>query len=200
MHGPMESQNVSVNAAESQEGGWGPLSDLPGNPLMWVLILSEMVVFAGFFAAFAFTRVGQREVFDASQALLDPVAGGINTMVLLTSGLFAALAVDARARGRIEHCRRWLYATMLLGGVFMLVKVLEYASKLNAGLTLETNTFFTYYYLLTGFHFAHVVYGLIILAIVTWRSSLANVETGVAFWHMVDLIWVILYPLIYLLR
>lgn len=90
--------------------GWGPLSTLPGNPLMWVLILSEIVVFAAFFGMFAWLRAGDRDAFDASQLLLDPVAGGINTMVLLTSGLFAALAVQAIGRGNKRRCRHGLNA------------------------------------------------------------------------------------------
>ena len=180
--------------------GWGPLSTLPGNPLMWVLILSEIVVFAAFFGMFAWLRAGDRDVFDTSRQLLDPVAGGIKTMVLLTSGLFAALAVQAIGRGHKRRCRQWLAATAALGVVFCVVKVVEYADKIGQGLSPETNTFFTFYYLLTGFHFAHVLFGLGLIALVAWRISHANVETATAFWHMVDLIWILLYPIIYLLR
>ncbi|WP_346300736.1 cytochrome c oxidase subunit 3 family protein [Halomonas sp. BM-2019] len=180
--------------------GWGPLSALPGNPLMWVLILSEMLVFAAFFGLFAWLRAGEREVFDASQQLLDPVAGGLNTLVLLTSGLFAALAVQAIGRGERRRCRQWLAGAFALGVVFCVVKVVEYADKLGQGLMPETNTFFTFYYLLTGFHFAHVLFGLGLIALVAWKLSHDNVETAAAFWHMVDLIWILLYPIIYLLR
>jgi nitric oxide reductase NorE protein len=182
------------------EDDWGPLSGLPGNPLMWVLILSEMLVFSAFFILFAWQRVSQSVLFDESQQLLDPVIGGLNTMVLLTSGLFAALAVGAIAADRPRRCRQYLGLTMVLGAVFCLIKVLEYVDKFSAGLTPETNTFFSFYFLLTGFHFAHVVFGLGLLALVSWRTSRENVETVTAFWHMVDLIWVLLYPLLYLLR
>ncbi|WP_440994983.1 cytochrome c oxidase subunit 3 family protein [Arhodomonas sp. SL1] len=185
---------------DAADNDWGPLSALPGNPLIWVLILGELVVFAAFFGVYGVMRAGEREVFDAAQRQLDPLLGGINTMVLLTSGLFAALAVEARAREAVARCRHWLLAAMAGGAVFCAVKVYEYADKIGQGLTLETNNFFTFYYLLTGFHFAHVLFGLALLAVVAWRASLVNVETGTAFWHMVDLIWVILYPLIYLLR
>ncbi|SHE33698.1 nitric oxide reductase NorE protein [Modicisalibacter ilicicola DSM 19980] len=191
----------SVSGAPSEgEADWGPLSALPGNPLMWVLILSEMLVFAAAFGLFAWMRADQRELFDASQQLLDPVIGGLNTMVLLTSGLFAALATNAVARHQVRRSRQWLLLTMALGLVFGAIKIAEYASKFGAGLTPETNTFFAFYYLLTGFHFAHVLFGLVLLALVAWRTTLANVETATAFWHMVDLIWILLYPLIYLLR
>lgn len=180
--------------------GWGPLSALPGNPLMWVLILSEMLVFAAFFGLFAWLRAAEREVFDASQQFLDPVAGGLNTLVLLTSGLFAALAVQAIDRGETRRCRQWLGGAFALGVVFCVVKVVEYADKLGQGLMPETNTFFTFYYLLTGFHFAHVLFGLGLIALVAWKISHDNVETAAAFWHMVDLIWILLYPILYLLR
>ncbi|MGC3875211.1 cytochrome c oxidase subunit 3 family protein [Halomonas sp. GXIMD04776] len=182
------------------DSDWGPLSALPGNPLMWVLILSEMLVFAAAFGLYAWMRAAEQPLFDASQQQLDPIIGGLNTMVLLTSGLFAALAVNAVARGQIRNSRRWLLGTMALGAVFCGIKVIEYIDKFGAGLTPDTNTFFAFYYLLTGFHFAHVLFGLGVLALVTWRTTLANVETATAFWHMVDLIWILLYPLIYLLR
>ncbi len=183
-----------------EEDNWGPLSALPGNPLMWVLILSEMLVFSAFFILFAWQRAAEVALFDASQQLLDPVIGGFNTMILLTSGLFAALAIQAIAQDRLCRCRQLLGITMLLGVAFCVIKVLEYASKLSAGLTPETNTFFTFYYLLTAFHLAHVVFGLGLLALVCWKTSRVNVVTVTAFWHLVDLIWVLLYPLLYLLR
>lgn len=180
--------------------GWGPLSALPGNPLMWVLILSEMLVFSAFFALYAAERVGATALFDASQRQLDPLVGGLNTLVLLTSGLCVALAVEAVSAARLRRARQWLGGAMALGGLFGVIKGVEYAGKFAAGITPETNAFFGFYYGLTAFHFAHVLFGLALLALVTWRTSRENVETAAAFWHMVDLIWILLYPLLYLLR
>ena len=180
--------------------GWGPLSALPGNPLMWVLILSEMLVFTAFFALYAGQRALDPALFNESQHQLDPVLGGLNTLVLLTSGLFVAFAVEAISAKRIQRSRQWLGAAILLGLLFCLIKVFEYTSKFAAGITPETNAFFGFYYGLTAFHFAHVVFGLALLGLVSWRTSTENVETAAAFWHMVDLIWILLYPLIYLIR
>lgn len=179
---------------------WGPLSSLPGNPLMWVLIISELVVFAAFFAVYAWMRADQPAQFLASQQQLHPVVGGLNTLVLLTSGLCAALATEASLRCATDRCRRWLLAAMILGVLFCLLKVGEYRAVWLAGHTLESNAFFSFYYLLTGFHFAHVLFGLALLGLGLWLPSATNVVTVAAFWHMVDLIWVLLYPLIYLLR
>ncbi|MGM0701680.1 MAG: cytochrome c oxidase subunit 3 family protein [Pseudomonadota bacterium] len=180
--------------------GWGPLSALPGNPLMWVLILSEMLVFTAFFALYAWQRATDVAAFNSAQQALDPLMGGLNTLVLLTSGLCVALAVEAISHGQRRRTRQWLTASMALGVVFGVIKVVEYADKFAAGITPDTHLFFGFYYGLTAFHFAHVLFGLGLLALVTWRTSADNVETAAAFWHMVDLIWILLYPLIYLLR
>lgn len=179
---------------------WGPLSSLPGNPLMWVLIISELLVFAAFFAVYAWMRVGDSALFLASQRQLHPLVGGVNTLLLLTSGLFAALAVEASLRSATGLCRRWLLAAMVLGLLFCLLKVGEYRAVWLAGYTLESNVFFTFYYLLTGFHFAHVLFGLALLALGLLQPGASTVITVTAFWHMVDLVWVTLYPLLYLLR
>ncbi|GAA3905682.1 cytochrome c oxidase subunit 3 family protein [Halomonas cibimaris] len=186
--------------ADLPNPGWGPLSALPGNPLMWVLILSELAVFMAFFVLYISERAAQLTLFDASQQQLNPLMGGLNTMVLLTSGLLVAFAVEAVAAGNVRRTRQWLAGAAGLGVVFGAIKVLEYAGKFAGGITPETNTFFGFYYGLTAFHFAHVLFGLVLLGLVSWKTSVENVETAAAFWHMVDLIWILLYPLLYLLR
>ncbi|MCF6195088.1 MAG: cytochrome c oxidase subunit 3 family protein [Emcibacter sp.] len=179
---------------------WGALSRLPGNPMMWVLIWSELVVFGVSFIGFAVAHVLHPEIFISSQNHLNRFLGGVNTMVLITSGLCAALAVTARQNGKRRLMRLWLGAAVVLGCVFLWVKFLEYGEKFSQGIGLETNIFYTLYFLLTGFHAFHVVFGIIILIIVGWKDSVENIEIGATFWHMVDLIWIILFPLIYLLR
>jgi nitric oxide reductase NorE protein len=182
---------------------WGPLSSLPGNPMMWILILGEMVVFGALFVGFAVARALDPATFDASQAQLDGLLGGLNTMVLVTSGWLVAIAVQRRASNRSvpNHGHRAaMLGAMAFGAVFLAIKVIEYADKIGQGFAPETDMFFQLYYLMTGFNALHVVMGLIILGIVTWRDSLENMETGAAFWHMIDLIWVLLFPLVYLLR
>ena len=169
---------------------------LPGELMMWVLIFSELAVFGAGLAAFMAVRLGDPVGFaDARNHLMVEFAG-INTIILVTSGLFAALAVIANAA---RASRLWLGAASLLGLVFLWIKGIEYSSKAAAGITFETHSFFTFYYLLTGFHAAHVIAGIVILALVGIRAQPAEIQTGVAFWHMVDLVWVLLFPVIYLL-
>jgi nitric oxide reductase NorE protein len=187
-----------MNAAQEQRP-WGALSDLPGHPMMWVLILTEVVTFGILLMTFAVTGAIHPAVFAAGRAQLDPVLGGINTLVLITSGWLAALAVEARAGERRETARLLLGGAMLFGGVFIAIKIAEYIAKAQAGIGIETDTFFTLYFLLTGFHLLHVLLGIVFLAAVAVSDSLDNLKTGTAFWHMVDLVWIIIYPLIYLI-
>lgn len=198
-HTEIDPPHVSTREDDAP-ADWGVLSDLPGNPLMWILILSELAVFGAFLAGFAGARLLAPDLFAESQAQLSRVYGGLNTLVLVTSGWFAALAVRNRAEGAVGRARAWLAAAGLLGVVFLGVKVFEYGAKFDAGIGIDTNTFWTLYFLMTGFHALHVVMGLGILAIVAWKASLENLETGAAFWHMVDLIWVLIYPVVYLIR
>jgi len=184
----------------SSQSGWGALSRLPGNPMMWVLIWSELVVFGVFFISFAIAHILQPEIFRQSQDGLNRFLGGINTMVLITSGFCAAMAVTSEQKGQPKVMRLWISAAVILGCIFLWVKYLEYAEKFAQGIGLETNTFYTLYFLLTGFHAFHVIFGILILIIVAWKNNIENLEIGATFWHMVDLIWIILFPLVYLLR
>jgi len=193
-------EHGSAADADPADGGWGPLSRLPGNPLMWVLIASELAVFGVALIGYSGARLRDPAGFLAAQNHLDRVAGVINTAVLITSGLFAALAVEARKTERRGAARWRLFAAIGLGAVFLAVKFGEYARELAAGFDIDSGGFFTLYYLITGFHALHVLLGMAILAIVARHDSLPNYETGAAFWHMVDLVWIVIFPVIYLLR
>lgn len=179
---------------------WGVLGELPGDLMMWVLIVSELLVFGGALVAFLAVRAGNTTAFTADQALLDQTAGAVNTIVLVTSGYCAAMASAARSADRRDTARRWLYGAMTLGVVFLIVKSAECWSKAGAGIGIETSAFFTFYYLVTGFHALHVIAGIAILGAVTRFDSERNIEIAASFWHMVDLVWVLLFPIIYLLR
>ena len=176
------------------------LSELPGELMMWVLIVSELLVFGAALIACLAVRATDPAAFAADQARLDQTAAAANTIALVTSGFFAAAAVRARAAGRRTTARYWLFGAGSLGVVFLLVKGFEYASKAALGIGIDTSPFFTFYYLITGFHALHVLAGIVVLALVAWADSVRNMEAAVAFWHMVDLVWVLLFPIIYVLR
>ncbi|HHW32815.1 MAG TPA: cytochrome c oxidase subunit 3 family protein [Paracoccus solventivorans] len=175
---------------------------LPGELIMWVLIVSELAVFGAALLIFLVLRLGDPQGFAESQAQLHRLSAGINTMVLVSSGFAAALAARAAETGTAgarRAVRRLLAVAILLGGVFLLLKGVEYADAARRGLGLEAHVFFTFYWLLTLFHAAHVLAGMVILAIVSIRANADAVEASAQFWHMVDLVWVILFPVIYLL-
>lgn len=175
------------------------LEELPGELMIWVLIVSELLVFGAGLLAFLGVRATDPAGFAADQDSLNRVAGAINTLVLITSGYCAARAVqvaDANARAT----RGWLAGAFVLGAVFLAVKFVEYADKARHGIGIESSDFFTFYYLLTGFHAMHVVAGMVIFGLLALRPNRAAVEAGAAFWHMVDLVWVLLFPIIYLVR
>jgi nitric oxide reductase NorE protein len=187
-------------AAVNSDLSWGPLSALPGHPLIWVLIASELAVFGLALLGFAGARTRDPLGFAVAQDSLDRLAGTINTVILLTSGLFAALANAAAQDGLRGRARIFLGVAGALGIAFLTVKGFEYAAEFAAGTDIDSHPFFTLYFLITGFHALHVVLGLIVLAIVAKRAAPAAVETGTAFWHMVDLVWVLVFPCLYLLR
>ena len=183
----------------ADEGDTAAWCGLPGEPIMWILIASELAVFGAGLGAFLGARALDPETFAAGQATLDRTAGALNTLVLVTSGFCAAVAVRRAEAGRPGATRVWLAAAAALGLAFLLVNAREYADKAAHGIGIETDAFFTFYYLLTGFHALHVVAGMVILGLVAIRPRPTNVETGAQFWHMVDLVWVLLFPVVYLL-
>lgn len=174
--------------------------ELPGDLMIWVLIVSELLVFGAGLAAFLAVRLTDPEGFATAQDALHRSGAGLNTVVLITSGALAAFALRLREDARRGAARLALLGAALLGVVFLIVKSAEYASKAADGIAWDTHPFFTFYYLLTGFHAAHVVAGVAVLLLVAWQDSPRNIEAGAAFWHMVDMVWVLLFPVIYLLR
>jgi nitric oxide reductase NorE protein len=186
----------------------GNRRDLPGDLAMWCFILAELLVFGVFFLAYAFARTHDVELFNASQLELDRTSGFINTMLLISGSYFVVLAVHRIRHGHSRACTRWLIAAMACGAAFLVLKLVEFGGKIEAGISMSTNTFYMFYLGLGFFHFMHVVLGMVILGAVTlkaWRggyhaADYAGVETGAAYWHMVDLVWIVLFPLIYLLN
>ena len=191
---------MSIEDCEQEETGWGVLDGLPGDPMMWVLVFSELAAFGLFLGAFVVARAVNPAVFASGQAALGTSLAAYNTIVLVTSGWAAAKGAASARAGERREARLWLFLAMALGGAFVMIKLVEYAGEIAGGVGLETSVFFTLYFLLTGFHLLHVCLGIIVLAIVCCRANPVHVETGTAFWHMVDLVWVVMFPIVYLVH
>lgn len=172
---------------------------------MWFFILAELSVFAILILAFAVTQVLKPELFAEGRAQLHTSTGLAMTLSLLSAGLLAALAVQQVRLGYSRRGAFLLWGALLVALVYVGIKLTEYAHLGAAGLGLEHSTFFTLYWILTGFHFLHVLLGMVILgwlALACWCGGLSvdGLESGVLYWHMVDLVWVVLFPLVYVIR
>ena len=175
------------------------IDELPGEFLMWVLIISELLVFGAGMIAFMGVRLTDPAGFAEAQSHLHRTGAALNTAVLVTSGYLAAQALHWGRNMQRLRARLALILAALLGVVFLIIKGAEYADKASQGIGYETHPFFLFYYMLTGFHAAHVLAGVGILLLVAWRDDPSSVEAGAQFWHMVDLVWIMLFPVIYLL-
>lgn len=177
---------------------------VPGETGIWVLIGGELAAFTAFFLVFAYYRGLDPDMFQAGHIRLDNGIGLANTIILLTSSLFVALGVQ-RIRDDREGAARWLRAALACGLTFAVLKIVEYAQKISAGITPLTNDFFMYYFAFTGVHLLHVAIGsgALVFAIGACRRDASPTRTMIVecaglFWHLVDLLWIILFALFYL--
>ncbi|KAB2386083.1 cytochrome c oxidase subunit 3 [Actinomadura montaniterrae] len=178
---------------------------LPGDADMWVMILGDLFFFGCYFVTYMVFRAMSAGRFTASQRHLDIDIGVTNTVVLLTSSLFAALAVLAVREGAWRRARRLLWATGACGVLFALIKAYEWHTEISRGHTIHDG-FFGFYFVLTGVHLVHLALGVLVLGVAVreLRSPRGRrptiVEQSVLFWHMVDLLWVVIFALLYLMR
>ncbi len=181
---------------------------LAGDLAIWIFILAELLAFGAFFSAYAFTRAHHIELFAHEQQALDRIAGAINTVLLLTSSYFVVRAVQAAERSAAKSSARWLIGALACGVGFVVIKINEYAAAFDQGITLSSSPFHMFYLSLTFFHFMHVLLGLVILSAL-WFGARAGryqpndmngLESGAAYWHMVDLVWLVLFPLVYVIH
>lgn len=181
---------------------------LPGEEGIWVFIFGDMTVFAILFGVYLYYRGAQPSVFADSQLLLNQTFGAVNTLVLLTSSLLVVTAVRAVRRNAHVLARRLIYGALACGAIFIADKALEYGQKIAHGLVPATNQFFMYFYVMTGLHLFHVVIGMALLTFIarlTRRTVLTArdvgyLESAACFWHMVDLLWIVIFPLLYLVK
>lgn len=177
----------------------------PGGILLWLIIFVEMLSFGFALVAFAYFRNLDPDTFRSSGNLLNANLATVNTILLLLSGFFMANAVKHFHIKAYKSAHSNSLSAMIGGLLFIGFKLFEYYGKLENGYTLSFNMFFTFYWLLTGFHLIHVLTGLVILYFLSRKLKQQpeklkpeDFEAGAAFWHMCDLIWLLLFPVLYL--
>jgi heme/copper-type cytochrome/quinol oxidase subunit 3 len=174
-----------------------------GRLAVWWVIASEIVIFGGLLGAYVMHRIGHPE-WAAQSVHTNTWLGAFNTLVLLTSSLSAVLAHQAAEARDGKKAAKLLYFTCLGGLTFVLVKAYEWTSEITAGYTITSSTFWSFYYTAAGIHGAHVIAGCIIMLYVAADAKknleLQRVENIGIYWHFVDLVWIFLFPLLYIAK
>ncbi|MGJ6123854.1 cytochrome c oxidase subunit 3 [Mycolicibacterium sp. Y3] len=185
-----------------------PERRLPAEEGVWVFLFGDMTVFAVLFGVFLYYRGQDPGLYNDSQLALNQTFGVFNTLVLLTSSLLVVTAVRAVRKNAHQLARRLIFGAMACGGIFVVNKAIEYGVKISHDLVPTTNQFFMYFYVMTGLHLFHVAIGLALLgfmAKLTRKPVLVGrerdyLEGAACFWHMVDLLWIVIFPLLYLVK
>ena len=191
--------NMSINQPHKRR--------IRGDVFVWVLIFGDMTNFMLGFAYYGLLRNADLELFRQSQESLSIPIGATNSLILLLSSWLMVLALSCVRRGKHKQAANFVIATFVCAIVFTLLKGWEFSEKSNAGIHFLTNDFYTLYYTLTGLHFTHVVVGAMLLACYAYilkkqtitPTKLFYFETTAIYWHMVDLLWIIIFTLMYLL-
>lgn len=180
---------------------------IPGEVGIWMFISGDLFLFSFLFFLFLQYRSGQQAVFGEAQRHLSQTFGLVNTLLMLTSSWLVASGVQAVRRQQFRIAIGCLATAFVCGVGFIVVKYFEYTREIRAGYTLNSNDFFMFYYSYTGIHLIHVVIGLGVLGTLlgyirsagpTGEFKVKHVESGATFWHLVDLLWIVLFALLYL--
>lgn len=175
-----------------------------GRLAMWMLLASEIVIFGGLLACYLMYRFHNPEWgYEAGHT--NVYAGATNTFVLLTSSLFIVLAHHAAEKENdTATAFKWMWATVGCGLIFLCVKAYEYTTEILHGYTITANVFWSFYYTATGIHAGHVIAGMTAIAICSFDvkkgEHLNRVELTGLYWHFVDLVWIFLFPLLYIAK
>lgn len=180
---------------------------IPGEVGIWLFVAGDLIVFALFFIVIALGHVEQAEVFARSRASLDIWVGVLNTLLLLTGSWFVAVGVQKCRSAHNPGVSRYFSLATLCGVGFAANKSFEWGGKISAGINPTTNDFYMLFFIFTGIHLLHVLVGIAVLLLlrgVSRRPALAardiqTIESGATFWHLVDLLWIVLFALLYLL-
>lgn len=171
---------------------------------MWWFLASEIVLFGGLIGVYIMSRLGGAGWSEMAAHLSVPI-GTLNTFVLLTSSLTMVLAFAAAEKGDRKGIRTWLFLTVLLGLAFLIIKGFEWSSEIGAGFTPTAGGFWSFYYTMTGLHALHVLGGVVVNFILLLSALMGllggsehRVELAGLYWHFVDIVWIFLFPLLYL--
>jgi len=181
---------------------------IPGSLAIWAAILAEMSEFAIMFIVYFLAKVHNPELFDQGPLKLSTLAGTVNTLLMLTSSFFVVRGVIAMRENNPLVCMRWLWGAVAAGCIYLVIKYFEYQWNTTQGLSTETNIFYAVYYYVTFNHFLHVGWGSVAIIWVIHRVNTGiytqqeheGLVTVAVYWHMIDLAWITIFPLLYVIR
>jgi len=173
---------------------------------VWVFLASEVMFFTGLLGAYIVLRLSNPH-WPGHEGHLSVPIGTVNTLILIGSSVTIVLSLAASQREAMGLTRGWLLATILLGSSFLGIKATEYSAKFSHHIFPSTNVFWSCYFTLTGFHALHVLGGIIFNLVVlrrtfnamVWGSQRQRLEYAGLYWHFVDIVWIFLFPLLYLI-
>ncbi len=174
-----------------------------GKLAVWWVLASEIVIFGGLLCSYLMHRLGHPE-FGGYAAHTNTALGATNTFVLLTSSLFAVRAHFEAEHGRGKSAANWLYMTVGGALTFLCIKGYEWHHEISEGFVISKNAFWSFYYTAAGLHACHVIGGAIIMLIIAQdakkNQELQRVELIGIYWHFVDVVWIFLFPLLYIAK
>jgi cytochrome c oxidase subunit III len=173
---------------------------------IWAFLATELLLFGGLFTAYAQFRSIYPDLFHQEHLKLNRLLGALNTVVLLTSSLSMAIGIAAIRKDRRGVLKVALIVTVALAAAFLGIKYIEWSEDFEHGLFPKSNLFFGLYFMMTGLHGLHVIFGMLVMIWLMIRNRRgdfssdynAPVEVTGLYWHFVDLIWIYLFPLLYL--
>lgn len=216
MSGPAQVRAAGIAGHGAPGGGHGPGHGGHGDPAamreasklgLWTFLATEVLLFGGLFTAYVVFRLRYHDLFHAGHLSLDRVLGTVNTVVLIASSFTVALGIAAIREGKAARMRLFFLLTILLAAAFLGIKAVEYSAKLGHGITPGTDLFFSLYFMMTGLHGLHVIAGMAVLGWVALAAGKGRfsaayhtpVELAGLYWHFVDLVWIYLFPMLYLI-
>jgi nitric oxide reductase NorE protein len=186
--------------------GHDEIEHVPGDPDMWLFVVVESLVFTSYFCIYLYARTQHEQAFLEAQSALTMSLGILETIVLLTSSWAIARCVLHTRAGRYEAARRFALTTVGLGTVFFALKIAEWVHLVRGGHTFTSSDFMQYFFFLTGIHGIHVLIGFVTLGVLVHqlsdpaRRSQQMIETCSTYWHTVDLFWVLIFAMLYIVR
>lgn len=171
---------------------------------MWLFLASEIMFFTGMIGSYIVIRLANADAWPSPGSILSTPVLAVNTFILICSSFSMVLALEAAKAGDQAKLLKNLLLTILGGGAFLTIKLVDYAHLVHEGFRIDSSMFGSFYYMLTGFHGLHVFGGVVTLGVMAWRSSRGDftpenydaIEATGLYWHFVDLVWIVLFAIL----